>query len=919
MLPEEKARKRIDEQLREAGWEVVSRSEYTSEYPCAVKEALMQGNKESDYLLFVDNKAIAVLEAKREENQLGKEVKDQVECYAHHPEEWYGEWFPGLVPLVYISNGREIYFRDLHSHNNKYESLKKMDSPKKMLSRIGEKAEFGALPRLKKDGLRDCQYEAELDIERDFKEGKSRHLTVLPTGSGKTYVACMESYRFLKYTSIKKILFLVDRNNLARQAKNAFSAFELTSDGQKMDTLYSIDCLKREEDLKSNIVISTIQKLFKVLTGDTFSENDTEDESDKDDRWELEDGEEVDLSGLDLKLPSDYFQFIIVDECHRSIYGKWHQVLEYFSGSRILGLTATPTAEAYSFFDADKKDVEKYTYEDSVRDGVNVPSLVYRVSTKVTKYGGVIKKGSKIEETSRLTGREKIRDVSASLDYDKKDLDSSVLNENQIRTVLEAYKDSIYKELYPNRKESWAYIPKTLIFAKDENHATRIVKMVKEVFGSEFENGTVPENFVKKITYRAGDSNELIRNFISDKNFRIAVTVTLVSTGTDVKPLEVVLFMNNVHSDVLYTQMKGRGCRVIGTDKLREVTPNADAKNCYYIFDAVGVTEGEKNIREINPNSKESKKELELGKLLERLAYGELSDENLLCLQKYCDRIDRRYRSDAKFSPHLDEFKSICGLSLGEIAARIQLAGLPEYVSSSEPNRKRNDLISPLMLSVNARKKLLELQRGYILEAQDPDEVIYAGFSKETARDFIDNFEKYLNEHKDSIEALKTVYNHNPAGAPITCSMLTDLRSQLSAADPRYQSEEIWRNYYILDGESGNVDKLDEDTKEADLTNLLQIVRYSYGKTKGESCKLVSLRKGYEQRFNLYCGQKQRQLDDGQKEIMRKIADYVVDDGALSLSDLRNMNGDLWKEGIGSLGLSFSREIDTMSRFLLAI
>ena len=530
-----------------------------------------------------------------------------------------------------------------------------------------------------------------------------------------------------------------------------------------------------------------------------------------------------------------------------------------------------------------------------------------------------MKQASKIEETSRLTGREEKRDMASSLDYDKKDLDSSVLNENQIRAVLEAYKNSIYTDLYPNRKKSWAYIPKTLIFAKDENHATRIVKMVKEVFGSEFENRTVPENFVKKITYRAGDSNELIRSFISDKDFRIAVTVTLVATGTDVKPLEVVLFMNNVHSDVLYTQMKGRGCRVIGVDKLREATPNADAKNCYYILDAVGVTEGEKNVREINSNSKETEKELRLDKLLEELAHGELSDENLLCLQKYCDKIDRRYKGDAKFVSHLDEFKSICGISLGEAAARIRLEGLPEYVNPSETNRERMDLISPL-LSVSAREKLLELQDGYTLEAQDPDEVIYAGFSKETARGFIDNFERYLDEHKDSIEALKTIYNHDSSVTPITCHMLTDLRSQLSDANPRYQSEEIWRNFYILDGESGNVDKLDEDTKEADLTNLLQIVRYSYGKTKGENRKLMSLRKGYKQRFALYCGQEQRQLDDDQIEVMRKIADYVVDNGALSLSELRNVNKDLWRDGIRLLDSSLlSREIDTMSGFLLAI
>ena len=232
-----------------------------------------------------------------------------------------------------------------------------------------------------------------------------------------------------------------------------------------------------------------------------------------------------------------------------------------------------PTPEAYAFFD--NNIIENYTYDASVVDGVNVPPRVYRIKTQVTEYGGTIRAGTKLRETARKTGVETTYVSSSTQEYDAPELDRYIVNPDQIREVLTAYKHSIYEDLFPERSATWEYIPKTLIFAKDDNHATQIVKAVQDVFGPEFDNGTVPEHFVQKITYTSGDSNGLIRDLRTEKDFRIAVTVTLVATGTDVRPLEVVLFMKDVQSDVLYTQMKGRGCRTISDDKLREVTPNA--------------------------------------------------------------------------------------------------------------------------------------------------------------------------------------------------------------------------------------------------------------------------------------------------------------------------------------------------------
>lgn len=915
MLPEEKARIKIDKQFINAGWDVVSRHEYIPNSASAVKEALMQGNTESDYLLFVEDKAIAVVEAKKESDPLGKEVEKQAERYAVHPQSWYGLWFENLIPLVYMANGNKIYYKNMLIPDREYEELTEMHSPKKMLQIINKISEYGALPRLEKRGLRDCQYDAEIEFEKSFKAGKKKNLAVLATGSGKTYLACLASYRLLNYTSVKRILFLVDRNNLARQTESEFSLFDKTENRQTMSSLYQIRRLKKEKDIKGDIIISTIQKLFSVLTGQALEESneDVEDENIKKDE-EQESAEIIQL-GSDLKLPSDYFQLIIVDECHRSIYGKWKAVLDYFSDAKILGLTATPTPEAYSFFN--NNIVKMYTYDDSVVDGVNVPARTYRIMTEVTEHGGTIEAGAEIIETPRRKNESVTYTVTQPIEYTPIQLDRSVINRDQIRKVLMAYKNAIYTELYPERKQRWEYIPKTLIFAKDDNHATEIVDMTKEVFRDKFENSKVPENFVQKITYSSEDSNGLIRDLRTEKDFRIAVTVTLVATGTDVKPLEVVFFMKDVRSDVLYTQMKGRGCRVISDDKLKEVTPNADTKECYYIVDAVGVTEHEKHMPHPIATSGGGKKTLSLEQLLEHLAHNEVSDENLMLLRDYCATINRRYENDALFGRHLDYFITTYGFAPRTVANDINNAFsegiMVEYISPSRDNSMRMKLIDRLISNISARKKLLEMQHGYYAIANDEDEVIYAGFSKESAKTYIDNFEKYLNENRDSIEALRILYNSDDIIN--THTMLVELRDRLLAENKQYGIYQIWKNYKLLDSE-GKVEELDIKTNVNALTHLIQIVRYAYKRNQ----KLTSLFTGYGQRFNLYCGQNQRILTIEQEQIMRRIAEYVIDAGAISVTELNEVDTDLWRKAVTTFGAStLKEEMSALSKFILKV
>lgn len=419
---------------------------------------------------------------------------------------------------------------------------------------------FAGLPTLRKRGLRDCQYEAITELEKSFRSGQRKALMVLATGAGKTYTACLAAYRMLSYTPMRRVLFLVDRNNLGKQAEGEFGTFRLTETGDAFNTIFTVNRLKSANiPTDSNVVISTIQRLFSLLKGEEIVDDDeTDDETDIEEEVTLPDNP---------NLPHDFFDLIIIDECHRSIYGNWRKVLEYFDTARLIGLTATPIPETTAFFNYNT--VVNYTLEQSIADGVNVECRTYRIKTRETEEGGAILEGQRTKVETRYTGEVKTVSNKETKTYTKEELNRSIINPAQIKLILSTYRDIVYTELFndPPREPNMDYLPKTLIFALNENHATNIVNIAKEVFGR------ADDRFVQKITYSAGDSNELIRQFRNDKDFRIAVTCTLVATGTDIKPLEVLIFMRDVASLPLYTQMKGRGVRTIGDEQLRNVTP----------------------------------------------------------------------------------------------------------------------------------------------------------------------------------------------------------------------------------------------------------------------------------------------------------------------------------------------------------
>ncbi len=390
MTPEEKARVKIDQWLTEAGWKVINRDEFEANSTAvAVREALTIGNKEADYFLFINGKAVGVLEAKREEIDVTQHiVSEQVETYARGVPSYYTA-FQKPLPFLYKSNGRQFYFRDFREQDSIYEDIYTMHKPKRMAEMLGMEDPFAGLPTLNKKGLRDCQYEAISELEKSFRSGQNRALMVLATGAGKTYTACLASYRMLAFTPMRRVLFLVDRNNLGKQAENEFGTFRLTENGDAFNTIYTVNRLKSAKiPSDSNVVISTIQRLFSLLKGEEIVDTDEDDERNVS-------AEEIVLPD-NPNLPRDFFDLIIIDECHRSIYGNWRKVLEYFDSARFIGLTATPVPETMAFFNNNR--IVNYTLEKSIIDGVNVDYRVYRIKTKATEEGGAIREGDKLKD-----------------------------------------------------------------------------------------------------------------------------------------------------------------------------------------------------------------------------------------------------------------------------------------------------------------------------------------------------------------------------------------------------------------------------------------------------------------------------------------------------------------------------------------
>ncbi len=672
--PEQIAREQIDSLLIAAGWVIQDYKDLnlSAGHGIALREVPLKTGP-CDYLLLVDRKPVGVIEAKKKGATLST-VADQSARYANSLPDFLAVGLSGSLPFLYESTGVETYFRDARDPHPRSRQIFAFHQPATLAAWLEDqetlRARLEAMPKnhpLATKGMRECQIEAITSLEQSFAAAHPRALIQMATGAGKTYTACAFIYRLIRFAGAKRILFLVDRSNLGRQATAEFQQFVTPDTGRKFTELYNVQHLTSNKlDSVSRVTICTIQRLYSMLRGEELPED-----ADELSTYEIgaADGRPKEVA-YNPNIPIEAFDFIVTDECHRSIYNLWRQVLEYFDAF-LIGLTATPSKQTIGFFNQNL--VTEYNHERAVADGVNVGYEVYRIKTQVTEQGGKVEKGFYVDKRNKLDRSKRWEQLDEDLSYTEKELDRSVVVPGQIRTVLKAFKDALFTELFPGRE----LVPKTLIFAKDDSHAEDIVHICRDVFGK-------GNDFCKKITYRSrhpvtgqpASGEQLIQEFRLSPQLRIAVTVDMIATGTDIKPLECLLFLRDVRSRVYFEQMKGRGTRVLTPTDLQSVSgADARAKTHFVIVDAVGVCESDKT----DSRPLEKKPGIAFDKILLGVALGQRDEDTLTTLAGRLARLERELNhEDARAIKELAG-----GKSLGQLSTALLHAIDPDIVEAA--------------------------------------------------------------------------------------------------------------------------------------------------------------------------------------------------------------------------------------------
>lgn len=859
--PEDRARSLIDKQLAGCGWVIQSKAEMNlgAGLGVAVRE-FQTASGPVDYGLFVGRRLCGVIEAKPEGTTLSGFSEQAARYIADVPQNLVRE--EGQVRFEYVASGTETIFRDHADPDPASRRLFSFHRPETLERWLKESAtirrRLGTMPSLVPDGLRACQIDAVSAVENSMSRNRERALVQMATGAGKTFTACTLSYRLLAHAGFRRILFLADRANLVRQTRDEYLAYRPPGTGRSFSEIYNVQKLGAAGlDKDAQVVIATIQRVYSVLTGRELAEEDEEGSSFEAGRAEVER-----LVSYNPSIPIESFDLIITDECHRSIYGTWRQVLEYFDAF-IVGLTATPSLHTLGFFG--KNLVAQYPYERSVVDGVNVGFEIFRIRTEISERGSTVKAGYELPVRDRRTRAERYEKLDADFTYTPDQIDRSVLVPNQIRTVLETYRDSLFTELFPGRTE----VPKTLIFAKDDHHAEEITRIVREVFGK-------GNDFAKKITYKTdgGDPEGLIRSFRNDYNPRIAVTVDMIATGTDVKPLEVVIFLRDVKSELYFEQMKGRGARTISTEKLREVTPDAEAKARFVLIDAVGVTESLKTVSQ----PLERNRAISFDRLIDEIAAGRRDDDAFATLAGRLAALDRRIGDKDRAAIT----KAAGGLDLAGLASRLLNATDPDALASRvskdapEPEQKKareaaKDEAATIFDDPALRRLLKEVKAAsdIRIDTISTDAVVSSGWDEKKATDTVERFKRFLEERRDELVALQILYHLPYAQRRLTYEAVDDLKEALKRPPWLLEPPDIWRAYKRLasDKVRGN--------PAGTLADIVMLVRFAIGESEALE-PLSSLVAG---RFNLWLGREEkagRTYSEEQRNWLMAIRDHLA-------------------------------------------
>ena len=890
---EQRARVLIDDQLTQAGWSVQDRQALNLVHHdgVAVREAIMAaGHGRADYLLYLDKSVVGVIEAKPVGTPLTG-VEWQSAKYAtglNAEQQLQATTVDGRLPFVFEASGSEVHLTNGYDPDPRARRVFAFPQPAALARVLREagadperptwRAKVRSLPPLQTTGLRPAQITAIGSIERSLAQGRyDRSLVQMATGAGKTYTAVTEAYRLLKYGGFTRILFLVDRNNLGDQTLREFRDYTTPDDGRKFTELYNVDKLTGAGMVgSSKVVISTIQRVFSVLSGNEVPDSDDP----QLDQYIPDKPVEV---TYDPQLPPEAFDLVIVDECHRSIYGTWRGVLEYFD-AHIVGLTATPTKQTFGFFRQNL--VSEYTYSESVADRVNVDFDVYRIKTEITDKGSTVEAGSIVPIMDKRTRTQRLETLDEDLDYTPGQLDRAVTNPNQIRLVLQTFYDRLYTEIFPGRTT----VPKTLIFAKNDNHAEQIVTTAREVFGK-------GNDFAAKITYNAKDPRKLLQDFRNSPTLRLAVTVDMIATGTDVKPLECVFFMRDVRSATYFEQMKGRGARTIPDADFQSVTPDAKAKTRFVIVDATGVTEHPY----IDAAPLDQERSIPLKVLLGKAAALTLTEKETTTLAS------RLARLDAQLSPaQREELGSLAGMPLTTVvqglvravdpdtqasALEVALAalGASENVERASESVLRDliqDAVTPLAANPELRARILEIKTSHdlVIDEQSQDTLISARGVVDTdrAREIVTSWKDYLDTHKDEITALHLLYSQDGT-AKVTYKELTELAERIKRPPHNWTSDLLWNAYAALEGETTRVYRADRHT----VTDLVSLVRY----TLGQDNELVPYAETVQEKYAAWLIQQEQAgvtFTERQRWWLDMIAAVIATNAGITPDDLDN-------------------------------
>jgi len=809
--PEQRARGRIDDQLRASGWVVQGMAELdrSAGRGVAVREYPTDTGP-MDYLLMADGEPVGVVEAKREEegHRISK-VEEQSARYAGAELKHIGR---ADLRFLYEATGRITRFTDRGDPTPRAREIFQFHRPETLAAWRSQsttlRARFGDLPELRPDGLRDCQFRAIGNLETSLREGRPRALIQMATGAGKTFTAITSIYRLLKHAGVRRVLFLVDTRNLGVQAENEFHQYLPQDDNRKFTELYTVQRLRSPHvPTDGQVCISTIQRLYSILKGEALAE-------------EAEDK----LPGIEAlrkeplpvvynpKVPLEFFDVIVIDECHRSIYNLWRQVIEYFD-SFLVGLTATPDNRTYAFFR--QNVVSEYPLEQSVVDGVNVDHFVWRIDTRLTREGGKIEAEETVEHRDRLTREQRWSQLDEDIEYAGSQLDRSVVNPDQIRTVIRAFRDALPR-MFPDRRlpdaeggPAGVEVPKTLIFAKTDSHADDIINVVREEFAA-------GNDFCRKITYRIDeDPQGLLNRFRNDYNPRIAVTVDMIATGTDVKPIECLLFMRDVKSRNYYMQMVGRGTRSLDADGLRMVNRSATgAKEHFVLVDAVGVSESKK----METGTLERKPGVPMKDLMQGVTMGLRDPETLSSLAGRLARFSKRLNDEQQ-----QEVRRITGgPDLNAIASELLTTDDPDALraaareahrlpESAEPAPEQIEAVreeraryatAAITGPLTTYLEEVRQRQEQLVDEINLDEVEISDWETdaEAHRESLrQEFRDWLERHRADIDALTIYYEQPHRRREITARAIRDLLEALKREKPKLAPARVWEAYARLD------------------------------------------------------------------------------------------------------------------------